>query len=88
MTAQLVWLARNTIEAGSGNPIVEASSIAICAIYFTNQVRYHRATRISVSALLMFPRARSCCARLRRLLAASWRSSRERKGTIETSKAA
>jgi hypothetical protein len=38
MTAQLVWLAKNTIEAGSGNPILEASSIGICAIYFTNQV--------------------------------------------------
>jgi hypothetical protein len=38
MTAQLVWLAKSTLQAGSGNPIIEASSIAICAIYFTNQV--------------------------------------------------
>ena len=29
MTAQLVWLAKSTIQAGSGNPIVEASSIAL-----------------------------------------------------------
>jgi len=38
MTAQLVWLAKSTLQAGSGNPIIEASSIAICAIYFTNQL--------------------------------------------------
>ena len=34
MTAQLVWLAKSTIQAGSGNPIIEASSIALYASPF------------------------------------------------------
>ena len=49
MTAQLVWLAKSTIQAGSGNPIVEASSIALCAVYFTNQVCVVR--RVTCSSL-------------------------------------
>jgi hypothetical protein len=60
MTAQLVWLAKNTIEAGSGNPIIEASSIAICAIYFTNQVRRRYFPCASVPPSLFPPSAAAC----------------------------
>ena len=86
MTAQLVWLAKNTIQAGSGNPIIEASSIAICAIYFTNQVHTPRA--LSVRLIFTYHLITgSCCVLLRRRWAVLSKSNRGRKAITETCKA-